>query len=161
MNFEYRRNHIIKIKRLDKVKADLKAYNELIKEEKDIREEIKELRSGITDLRSGISNTDPVQGGGSSQEDRYIDVLYKIDEHERLLKLIDLDTRAIKAILHNLDEEEMLIVDSLRIKRTSSLRQLEPSLYLLKDTIKRRSDKILLYIYDELYVKTPKEVYPV
>lgn len=161
MNFEYRRNHIIKIKRLDKVKADLKAYNELIKEEKDIREEIKELRSGITDLRSGISNTDPVQGGGSSQEDRYIDVLYKIDEHERLLKLIDLDTRAIKAILHNLDEEEMLIVDSLRIKRTSSLRELEPSLYLLKDTIKRRSDKILLYIYEELYVKTPKEVYPV
>lgn len=161
MNFEYRRSHIIKIKRLDKVKADLKAYNELIKEEKDIREEIKELRSGITDLRSGISNTDPVQGGGSSQEDRYIDVLYKIDEHERLLKLIDLDTRAIKDILHNLDEEEFLIVDSLWIKRTSSLRQLEPSLYLLKDTIKRRSDKILLYIYDELYVKTPKEVYPV
>lgn len=161
MNFEYRRNHINKIKKLDKVKADLKAYNELMKEEKDIREEIKELRSGITDLRSGISNTDPVQGGGSSQEDRYIDVLYKIDEHERLLKLIDLDTRAIKAILHNLDEEEMLIVDSLWIKRTSSLRQLEPSLYLLKDTIKRRSDKILLYIYDELYVKTPKEVYPV
>lgn len=161
MNFEYRRNHIHKIRKLDVVKADLKAYNELMKEEKDIREEIKELRAGITDLRSGISNTDPVQGGGSSQEDRYIDVLYKIDEHERLLKLIDLDTRAIKNILHNLDEEEFLIVDSLWIKRTSSLRQLEPSLYLLKDTIKRRSDKILLYIYDELYVKTPKEVYPV
>lgn len=26
---------------------------------------------------------------------------------------------------------------------------------------KRRSDKILLYIYEELYVKTPEEVYPV
>lgn len=161
MNFEYRRNHIIKIKRLDRVKADLKAYDEEMKLFKEIREEIKELRSGITDLRSGISNTDPVQGGGSSQEDRYSDTFDKIMENERLLKLIDLDTRAIKDILHNLDEEEFLIVDSLRIKRTSSLRQLEPSLYLLKDTIKRRSDKILLYIYEELYVKTPKEVYPV
>ena len=160
INYNYIRNKNIRIKRLDKVKSDLsflKRQDELAKE---IRKEITELRGGVTDTKSGLSNTDPVQGGGSSQEDRYFDVFDKIIELERLLKMIDLDTRALKKVLSTLDDEDRQLVNALWIEKTSSLRKLEPEVNMAKDTVKRKSDKALLYIFEELYIKTPEDVYP-
>lgn len=160
INYNYIRNKNIRIKRLDKVKSDLsflKRQDELAKE---IRKEIENLRGGVTDAKSGLSNTDPVQGGGSSQEDRYFDVFDKIIELERLLKMIDLDTRALKKILSTLDDEDRQLVNALWIEKTSSLRKLEPEVNMAKDTVKRKSDKALLYIFEELYIKTPEDVYP-
>lgn len=160
INYNYIRNKNIRIKRLDKIKSDLsflKREEELAKE---IRDEIQQLRSGMTDAKSGLSNTDPVQGGGSSQEDKYFDVFDKIIELERLLKLIDLDTRALKRVLSTLDDEDRDLITKLWIDKTRSLRKLEPEVNMGKDTVKRKSDKALLYIFEELYIKTPKDVYP-
>lgn len=160
INYNYLRDKNIRIRRLNTVKADLGFLKSQERLEKEIREEIKNLRSGVIDTKSGLSNTDPVQGGGSSQEDRYFDIFDKIIELERLLKMIDLDTRALRKILATLDDEDMKLINDLWIDKTISLRKLEPDLYMSKDSIRRRSDKILLYIYKELYIKTPEDVYP-
>ena len=160
INYNYIRNKNIRIRRLDKIKSDLsflKREEELAKE---IRDEIQQLRSGMTDAKSGLSNTDPVQGGGSSQEDKYFDVFDKIIELETLLKKIDLDTRALKRVLSTLDDEDRQLVNALWIDKTSSLRKLGPEFNMAKDTVKRKSDKALLYIFEELYIKTPDDVYP-
>lgn len=160
IDYSYIRDKNIRIKRLDKVKADLSFLKREEKLAKEIKDEIKELRSGMIDTKSGLSNTDPVQGGGSSQEDRYFDVFDKIIELERLLKMINLDTRALKRVLSTLEDEDRDLVTKLWIDKTSSLRKLEPEVNMGKDTVKRISDKALLYIYNELYIKTPKDVYP-
>lgn len=160
INYNYIRNKNIRIKRLDKVKSDLsflKRQDELAKE---IREEIENLRGGVTDTKSGLSNTDPVQGGGSSLEERYFDVFDKIIELERLLNMIDLDTRALKRVLSTLEDDDRDLVTKLWIDKTSSLRKLEPEVNWSKDTVKRKSDKALLYIFEELYIKTPEDIYP-
>lgn len=160
IDYSYIRDKHIRNKRLDKVKADLRFLKREEKLAKEIKDEIKELRSGMIDTKSGLSNTDPVQGGGSSQEDRYFDVFDKIIELERLLKMIDLDTRALKKILSTVDDEDMDLITRLWINKTSSLRKLEPEIHMSKDTVKRKSDKALLYIYEELYKKTPEDVHP-
>lgn len=160
INYNYLRDKNIRIRRLNTVKADLGFLKSQERLEKEIREEIKNLRSGVIDTKSGLSNTDPVQGGGSSQEDRYFDIFDKIIELERLLNMIELDTRALRKILATLDGEDMKLIKDLWIDKTISLRKLEPDLYMSKDSIRRRSDKILLYIYRELYIKTPEDVYP-
>jgi phage transcriptional regulator, rinA family len=160
INYNYIRNKNIRIKRLDKIKSDLSFLQRQDKLAKEIRDEIKELRSSMIDANSGLSNTDPVQGGGSSQEDKYFDVFDKIIELERLLKRIDLDTRALKRVLSTLDDEDRKLVDALWIEKTSSLRKLGPEVNMAKDTVKRKSDKALLYIFEELYIKTPDDVYP-
>lgn len=160
INYNYLRDKNIRIRRLNTVKADLGFLKSQEKLEKEIREEIKNLRSGVIDTKSGLSNTDPVQGGGSSQEDRYFDIFDKIIELERLLKMIDLDTRALRKILATLNDEDMKLINDLWIDKTISLRKLESDLYMSKDSIRRKSDKILLYIYKELYIKTPEDVYP-
>lgn len=160
LDYNYMRDKNIRIKRLDKVKADLSFLKKEEKLVKEIKDEIKELRSGMVDTKSGLSNTDPVQGGGSSQEDRYFDVFDKIIELETLLKRIDLDTRALKKILSTIDDEDMDLINKLWIDKTMSLRKLGPEVNMSKDTVKRKSDKALLYIYNELYIKTPKDVYP-
>ena len=160
INYNFIRNKNIRIRRLDKIKADLS----FLKKEEDlaqeIRDEIKRLRSGIIDTKSGLSNTDPVQGGGCSQEDRYFDIFDKIIELERLLKMIDLDTRALKRVLSTLEDEDRKLVYALWIEKTSSLRKLGPEVNMAKDTVKRKSDRALLYIFEELYIKTPDDVYP-
>lgn len=160
INYNYIRNKNVRIRRLDKIKSDLSFLKKEEELAQEIRDEIKSLRSGITDAKSGLSNTDPVQGGGSSQEDRYFDIFDKIIDLERLLKMIDLDTRALKRVLSTLEDEDRDLVTKLWINKTSSLRKLGPEVNMGKDTVKRKSDKVLLYIYNELYIKTPKDVHP-
>lgn len=158
--YSYNREKNVRIKRLDKVKADLRFLKKEEDLAKKIREEIQNLRSDIIDIKSGISNTDPVQGGGSTQEDKYCDAIDKVMELERLLKVIDLDTRALKQILSTIDDEDYKLINDLWIESTMSLRKLGPEVNMSKDTVRRKSDKVLLYIYGELYIKTPKDVYP-
>ena len=81
-------------------------------------------------------------------------------ELERLLKMIDLDTRALKQILSTIDNEDYSLINKLWIEGTMSLRKLGPEVNMSKDTVRRKSDKVLLYIFEELYIKTPKDVYP-
>lgn len=146
--------------RADIIKARLKNY----REDLELLDSLK-VRIGINrdkmDLQSGWSNSEAVQGGGSSQEDRLNTLIDKIREDERMLKLIELENRALKFAIESLPDEDMkFIVEHKWIYGDMSMIEIGAKLSLSKSTAWRKSDDALLDIYHKLYVLTPDEVDP-
>ena len=146
--------------RADIIKARLKNY----REDLELLDSLK-VRIGINrdkmDLQSGWSNSEAVQGGGSSQEDRLNNVLDKIREDERTIKMIELENRALKFAIESLPDEDMkFIVEHKWIYNDMSMIEIGAKLSLSKSTVWRKSDDALLEIYHKLYVLTPDEVDP-
>lgn len=113
------------------------------------------------DLRGGWSNSEAVQGGGSSQEDRLNNMLDKISEDERTIKMIELENRALKFAIESLPDEDMrFIVEHKWIFDDMSMIDIGSRLSLSKSTAWRKSDDALLDIYHKLYVLIPDEVDP-
>lgn len=113
------------------------------------------------DLRGGWSNSEAVQGGGSSQEDRLNNMLDKISEDERTIKMIELENRALKFAIESLPDEDMrFIVEHKWIYNDMSMIEIGAKLSLSKSTAWRKSDDALLDIYHKLYVLIPDEVDP-
>lgn len=78
------RNWIRKKRKINIVRQVLRDYGRDLEEIDSIREEIKDKRSRLNTIKSLNAQTDPVQGGGTSQEDKTIKILDEISE----LKLI-------------------------------------------------------------------------
>jgi len=146
--------------RADIIKARLKNY----REDLELLDSLK-VRIGINrdkmDLQSGWSNSEAVQGGGSSQEDKLNRLIDKIRDDERSLKVIELENRALKFAIESLPDEDMkYIVEHKWIYGDMSMIEIGAKLSLSKSTAWRKSDDALLDIYHKLYVLTPDEVDP-
>nr|DAM67795.1 MAG TPA: Protein of unknown function (DUF722) [Caudoviricetes sp.] len=113
------------------------------------------------DLQGGWSNSEAVQGGGSSQEDRLNNMLDKIREDERTIKMIELDNRALSYAIKTLPDDDMrYIVNHKWIYDDMSMIEIGAKLNLSKSTAWRKSDVALLDIYKKLYILTPEDVDP-
>ena len=146
--------------RADIIKSRLRNY----REDLELQDSLK-VRIGINrdrmDLQSGWSNSDAVQGGGSSQEDRLNSLLDRISDDERTLKLIELENRALRFAIESLPDEDMrFIVEHKWICDDMSMIEIGSRLSLSKSTAWRKSDNALLDIYHKLYVLTPEELDP-
>lgn len=160
MDFDKQREINRNRARTDIIKARLRNY----REDLELQDSLK-VRIGINrdrmDLQSGWSNSDAVQGGGSSQEDRLNSLLDRISDDERTLKLIELENRALKFAIESLPDEDMrFIVEHKWIYGDMSMIEIGAKLSLSKSTAWRKSDDALLEIYHKLYVLTPDEVDP-
>lgn len=146
--------------RADIIKSRLRNYREDLAMLDLLKERIAINRDKM-DLRGGWSNSEAVQGGGSSQEDRLNNMLDKISEDERRLKLIELENRALKFAIDSLPDEDMkFIVEHKWIYDDMSMIEIGTKLNLSKSTAWRKSDDALLDIYHKLYVLIPDEVDP-
>ena len=148
------------MERLSIIKARLQNHQKDLLLVQEINKDIDKLRNGMVDLGSGLSNTDPVQGGGSSQEDRYFDALDEIMALETVLKRIELENRAIVNTMKDLSEEDKDLVKHLWIVRDKTMRSMEKVIDLKKSAIQKRSDKALLYIHKKIYIESPQDVDP-
>lgn len=160
MNIDKKRESNKNRARTDIIKARLRNY----REDLELQDSLK-VRIGINrdrmDLQSGWSNSDAVQGGGSSQEDRLNSLLDRISDDERTLKLIELENRALKFAIESLPDEDMkFIVEHKWIFDDMSMIDIGSRLSLSKSTAWRKSDNALLDIYHKLYVLTPEELDP-
>ena len=160
MDFDKQREINRNRARTDIIKARLRNY----REDLELQDSLK-VRIGINrdrmDLQSGWSNSDAVQGGGSSQEDRLNSLLDRISDDERTLKLIELENRALKFAIESLPDEDMrFIVEHKWIYDDMSMIEIGSRLSLSKSTAWRKSDNALLDIYHKLYVLTPEELDP-
>lgn len=160
MDFDKQREINRNRARADIIKARLRNY----REDLELQDSLK-VRIGINrdrmDLQSGWSNSDAVQGGGSSQEDRLNSLLDRIRDDERTLKLIELENRALKFAIESLPDEDMrFIVEHKWIYDDMSMIEIGSRLSLSKSTVWRKSDNALLDIYHKLYVLTPEELDP-
>ncbi|WP_296113080.1 hypothetical protein [uncultured Anaerococcus sp.] len=146
--------------RIDTIKSRLRKYG------KDMRrydaEKVKiEIARDRLSIGASWSSTDAVKGGGTSQEDLQVKMIDKIDESSRRMKLIELENRAMKMAIADLDEDKKFIVDHMWIAPDSkrlSFRKAAENMNLSKSTVQRLSDDALLYIFERLYLLEGGEV---
>ena len=146
--------------RIDAIKARLRNYGRDMRRYEAEKIKIEIARDRLS-LGASWSTTDAVKGGGSSQEDLQVKMIDKIDESSRRMKLIEIENRAIKMAISDLDEDKKFIVDHMWIAPDGdrlSFRKAAERMNLSKSTVQRLSDDALLYIFERLYLIEGGEV---
>lgn len=146
--------------RIDTIKARLRNYGRDMRRYEAEKVKIEIARDRLS-LGASWSSTDAVKGGGSSQEDLQVKMIDKIDESSRRMKLIEIENRAMKMAIADLDEDKKFIVDHMWIapdNKRLSFRKCGLAINLSTTTVKRRSDEALLYIFERLYLIEGGEV---
>ena len=146
--------------RIDTIKARLRNYGRDMRRYEAEKIKIEIARDRLS-LGASWSTTDAVKGGGTSQEDLQVKMIDKVDESSRRMKLIELENRAIKMAISDLDEDKKFIVDHMWIAPKDdrlSFRKAAESMNLSKSTVQRLSDDALLYIFKRLYLIEGGEV---
>jgi len=146
--------------RIDTIKARLRNYGRDMRRYEAEKVKIEIARDRLS-LGASWSTTDAVKGGGSSQEDLQVNMIDKIDESRRRMNLIEIENRAIKMAISDLDEDKKFIVDHMWIAPKDerlSFRKAAESMNLSKSTVQRLSDDALLYIFKRLYLLEGGEV---
>lgn len=119
-------------------------------------EEIERLESEAYSIRSANSNTVPVQGGGSQQEDRMISNITHRGELESMLKRAEKAVSIVERGLSVLNDDEQYILDKMYIHRTKGYMEILMGKYGLSDPtgVYRRADKALLRFTVAVYGAT-------
>ena len=146
--------------RIDTIKSRLGKYGKDMRRYEDEKIKIEIARDRLS-LGASWSTTDAVKGGGSSQEDLQVKMIDKIDESSRRMKLIEIENRAMKLAIADLDDDKKFIVDHMWIAPEGerlSFRKAGERMNLSKSTVQRLSDDALLYIFERLYLIEGGEV---
>ena len=160
MNFDRIRKQERDRARIDTIKARLRNYGRDMRRYEAEKIKIEIARDRLS-LGASWSTTDTVKGGGSSQEDVQVKMIAKIDESSRRMKLIEIENRAIKMAISDLDDDKKFIVEHMWIAPDGdrlSFRKAAESMNLSKSTVQRLSDDALLYIFKRLYLLEGGEV---
>ena len=137
------------------VKWRLKCYGEDLELLDSLKERISIKRDKM-DLKGGWSDSEAVQGGGSTQEDKLNALLDDITKAERTMTMIELENRAIKYSIDSLPDEDMKsIVYHVWAKDDKTMEQMSQELHLSKTNVWRKSDAALLYIYKKMAIIDP------
>ena len=139
--------------RIDTIKSRLGKYGKDMRRYEDEKIKIEIARDRLS-LGASWSSTDAVKGGGTSQEDLQVKMIDKIDESSRRMKLIEIENRAMKLAISDLDEDKKFIVEHMWIAPKDdrlSFRKAAERMNLSKSTVQRLSDDALLYIFKRLY----------
>lgn len=137
---------------IDKVKADLKATGKNIKLIEKLEEDIEAENEKLDALQGGFSGADPVQGGGSSSEDRYCKVLDKKDDLIKEKEKLEGQVKDIKVAIKHLDDPKMIaIVYKIWIYKIESVESLGAKYGVSRQAIWKKSDIALLALYKYLY----------
>ena len=160
MNFDRIREQERSRARIDTIKARLRNYGRDMRRYEAEKIKIEIARDRLS-LGASWSTTDAVKGGGSSQEDLQVKMIDKIDESSRRMKLIEIENRAMKLAIADLDDDKKFIVDHMWIApegKRLSFRKAGEWMNLSKSTVQRLSDDALLYIFERLYLLEGGEV---
>ena len=160
MNFDKIREQEKDRTRIDTIKSRLGKYGKDMRRYEDEKIKIEIARDRLS-LGASWSTTDAVKGGGSSQEDLQVKMIDKIDESSRRMKLIEIENRAMKLAIADLDDDKKFIVDHMWIAPDGdrlSFRKAGEWMNLSKSTVQRLSDDALLYIFERLYLLEGGEV---
>lgn len=138
--------------KIEVVKARLESYESGLRIIEELEDDIEKKREVLVCLKSVFSGTDPVQGGGSSQEDRIIKVLDDLRELEEALSSLRNEINDIDQAIKGLEDEEMIaIVNHVWIYHDDTMRGLARKYNLSKSAIRRKSDVALLALYKKFF----------
>lgn len=89
---------------------DLRNYKCLQDSLKNLSSSIQNLEQDSISIRSGLSNTEPVKGGGTKQEDRLINTIVKKERMRLNYKTIKDLISMIDIGLNNLNDKELRVI---------------------------------------------------
>lgn len=137
--------------RRETTKAILRNYKENLDYIESLKAEISKKRDGIDGVKSGLGNTDPIKGGGCSQEDTIIKVLDEVKDLEEEIASIKAEIRPVRKAIRSIeDPKNKAIVMRVWVYRSDSMRGLESEYGISRTAIWKRSDATLLYLYKVL-----------
>lgn len=137
--------------RREVVKKILSNYGKSLSLIEVLEDEIIQKRERIDGVRSGLGNTDPIKGGGSSQEDTIIKVLDEVKDLEEEIASIKAEIRPVRKAIRSIeDPKNKAIVMRVWVYRSDSMRGLESEYGISRTAIWKRSDATLLYLYKVL-----------
>lgn len=146
------RNWIRKKRKINIVRQVLRDYGSDLEDIDDIRGAIKEKRSKLNNIKSFNSQTDPVQGGGTSQEDKTIKILDEIQDLEESIKEIEKDIKIVENAINSLDDNVMVgIVYRVWVQRIETVRSIAYRYNMPSSTAWYKSNAALLSIYGKLF----------
>ncbi len=146
------RNWIRKKRKINIIRQVLRDYGRDLEEIDEIREEVKEKRSRLNTIKSLNAQTDPVQGGGMSQEDKTIKILDEIQDLEENIKEIEKDVEIIENAINSLDDNAMVgIVYRVWVQRLETIRSIAHRYNMPSSTAWYKSNAALLSIYGKLF----------
>ena len=148
----YDRDWIRKKRKINIVRQVLRDYGSDLEEIDGIREEIRDKRSRLNTIKSLNAQTDPVQGGGCSQEDKTIKILDEISNLEANIKEIEKDTKLVENARNSLDDNAMIgIVYRVWVQRLETIRGIAYRYEIPSSTAWYKSNTDLLSIYGKLF----------
>lgn len=146
------RNWIRKKRKINLVRQVLRDYGRDLEDIDGIRGEIKEKRSRLNTIKSLNAQTDPVQGGGMSQEDKTIKILDEIQDLEANIKEIEKDIEVVEKAIDSLDDNAMVgIVYRVWVQRLETVRSIAYRYNMPSSTAWYKSNAALLSIYRKLF----------
>lgn len=157
MNYKKIRENRKHRENIEIVKIRLSNYGKNLKLIDEIKVEIVEKRDRLDMLRCGWSDSDPTNGGGSSQEEKITYILDEIKFLEDEIKKIRLSDEEISNAIANLSDNMLqsivfrLWVFDKHSDKHDTIRGLALKYDLSKNMIWRKSDTALLSIYKSLY----------
>lgn len=148
----YDRDWIRKKRKINIVRQVLRDYGRDLEEIDSIREEIKDKRSRLNTIKSLNAQTDHVQGGGCSQEDKTIKILDEISDLEANIKEIEKDIEIIEDTISSLNDPAMIgIVYRVWVQRLETIRSIAYRYKIPSSTAWYKSNTALLSIYGKLF----------
>lgn len=157
MNYKKIRENRKRRENIEIVKVRLSNYGKNLKLIYEIKAEIVEKRDRIDMLRCGWSDSDPTNGGGTSQEEKIISILDEIEFLEDEIKKIRLSDEEISNAIAKLGDNmlqsivfRLWVYDKYSDKH-DTIRGIALRYDLSKNIIWRKSDAALLSIYKSLY----------
>ena len=157
MNYRKIRENRKHRENIEIVKIRLSNYGKNLKLIDEIKAEIVEKREKLDMLRCGWSDSDPTNGGGTSQEEKIISILDEIEFLEDEIKKIRLSDEEISNAIAKLGDNMLqsivfrLWVYDKYCKNHDTIRGLALRYDLSKSMIWRKSDAALLSVYKYLY----------
>lgn len=146
--------------RIETIRTRLRYYGKDMRRLEAEKQKI-EIYRGRLSIGASWSTSDVAKGGGSSQEDLQVNMIDKIDECKRNIKIIELENRAMNYAIQELDKDKQFIIHHLWVvPKDVRLSYRKCGLYLKmgKDTVKRRSNAALLEIFEKLYLIEGREI---
>lgn len=117
-----------------------------------LREQIKSLEDEARQIRSATTDATPVQGGGSTREERMLSNIHMRDKLAGALKSAESDVSRVERALALLDDEERLILNRFYINRHKDyLDRLMEELTFERTAVYQRKDAAFRHFRQAMY----------
>lgn len=139
-----------------KAKDKLRDYSAQLNAVATLPLELKRLESEYTSIKAANTDVTPVQGGGTTQEDRALSNIVRRQEIEAMLYRAKKSVAFVEAALARLSEEERLVLELMYINRQrGAVGRLREELHLEDErSVYKRADKALNRLTIAMYGAT-------